>query len=1086
MSSHTRFARRFARAILPTLFVVPLFSYATQAAHAAAATFTRFPSSSATQLAFVAHDDLWVAPRDGGGATRLVQGDGRLAAARFSPDGRWIAYTRRARGGQDVFVVAAAGGMPRRLTFDARRSAAANLVVAWTPDSARIVFLSDRQSVSSKQIQAFSVPVAGGQATRLPLGQAGTLAYAPDGAAIAYTRTFTDLASRKRYTGGQAEDLFVLDVASKRGARITDWKGTDTAPMWWGRQLYFLSDRGPGWRLNLWRYDMDSKAATQVTHFTDYDIDWPALNAGRITFQQGAALWALDVPGERLHKLDVSVPDDGAQTAPRTIAVGRQARATDVTGAVDYALAGSTALLSAHGDIFQVGLADGQARNLTTTPGVAEQHPVAAPDGRLLAYITEDDKAQQLAVRPLAGGPERRLTRFAAGVLYQPRFSPDGRWLLVASAQQELWLVPVDGGAALRIVFDPKGEIRDATFAADGRSIAYSTLRQTGLSALHLYDIATQHDAVLSNTFDGDRLPAFSADGATLYFVSRRHERVLTSDRGDEATLATVASDGIYALDVRQAGTRAAPMDGAYAVPVAGGRIVSLALRGTELFYETRPLDLLAGDDPSGQAQLHALDPRTGQDRIVLRDLDNHVLAPDGRIVLFRRNGQWQVQDAAPGATGQARPVDLAQLTMRVEPRAQWREMFEHAWRLDRDLFFSRVMNGSDWQAVHDAYARLLPLVGSRTDMLYLLQQLQGELATSHAFIGGADADGAAAPLNTPRLGADLVPDPDSGRYRLAQVYRGDPTRARFRSPLNAPDTGVRIDAGTYLLGIDGVDLRVPQDPDSLLAGKGAEITLTVADTPGGAPRTVKVRTVRDDTELRLHAWIAANRARVAARSGNRVGYLFVSDFASLGAEDLLRQLQGQLDKDGLVIDVRWNGGGFTSQAVLGLLRRVHAGVFVNRNGALEPLPLFVAPRAMAVVTNEASASDGDQFPYFFRAYGLGPVVGQRTWGGVQGIKGLAPLMDGIGITIPKDSLASTDGHWLIENEGVAPDIAVAPQADDLLDGNDRALDTAVDTVLGKIARAPAESLRAPPALPAYPAGGDIAPDSFATGLRRN
>jgi tricorn protease len=1069
---------RFPRTGLSAFLALHL---AAGAAGAASPTLIRFPSSSATQVAFVAHSDLWVAPRDGGDAVRLVKSDGQLAAARFSPDGRWIAYTRRARGGQDAYVVAAGGGQPRRLTFDARPGPAANLVVAWTPDSQRVVFLSDRRSVSYKQIQAFSVSIEGGLATRLPLGQSGTLAYSPDGAAIAYTRTFTDLASRKRYTGGQAEDLFLYDVATRRGSRITDWKGTDTAPMWSGRQLYFLSDRGPGWRLNLWRYDSDSRTFAQVTRFTDFDIDAPALNAGRITFQQGGRLWALDLPGERLHALDVDVPDDGAQTAPRTVAVGRQARAADVTGAVDYAVAGSSALLGAHGDIFRVSLSGVEAVNLTATPGVDEQHPAASADGRLVAYVTEDEQAQQLAVRPLAGGPERRLTHFATGVLYQPRFSPDGRWLAVASAQHDLWLVPVDGGAPRRVAHDPKEEMRDVAFAPDSGRLAYSTMRPTGLSALHLYEIAQGRDTVLSTALDGDRLPAFSADGKTLYFVSRRHERILTSDRGDEATLATIASDGIYALRLGQAGART---DGAYALPVPGGRIVSLETRGDALFYETRAPDLLAGQDPAAQAQLHAFDPGSAQERIVLQDLDGHVLAPDGRTVLFRRAGRWLVQDTLPGAPGQARPLELTSLSARVEPHAQWREMFEHAWRLDRDLFFSRVMNGSDWQAVHDAYARLVPLVGSRADMLYLLGQLQGELATSHAFVGGADADDQEAPLVTPRLGADFALSPGASAYFLAQAYPGDPTRARFRSPLNAPEADVRIGAGTYVMAIDGAPLRAPVDPDMLMVGKSGKVTLTVADAADATPRLVDVNPVRDDVQLRLHAWIAANRARVAAQSGGRVGYVFLSNFVGSGAEDLFRQLQGQLDKEGLVIDVRWNSGGFTSQAVLGLLRRIHAGLFVNREGAIEALPLFVAPRAMAVVTNEESASDGDQFPYFFRAYGLGPIVGQRTWGGVQGIKGPWPLMDESSMTIPKDSLASPDGHWLIENAGVEPDVAVAPQADDLLDGIDRSLDTAVDVVLRRIAAAPADPLVAPPPLPAYPAAGDITPASFATGLR--
>lgn len=464
----------------------------------------------------------------------------------------------------------------------------------------------------------------------------------------------------------------------------------------------------------------------------------------------------------------------------------------------------------------------------------------------------------------------------------------------------------------------------------------------------------------------------------------------------------------------------------------------------------------------------------------MLQDLNNHVMAYDGRRVLFRRGGQWLIQATIEGAPP-PQPVGVAALSTQVVPRAEWREMFEHAWRLDRDLFFSRVMNGSDWQAVHDAYGRLAPFVGSRADMVYLIEQLQGELATSHAFVVGTDADSIDAPSLTSRLGADFALDPVSGMYYFAQTYLGDPTRARFRSPLNAPDHHVRIDAAMFVLAINGIELRAPVDPDGLLAGVNGEVTLTVAAALNGEAHTVKVNPVRDDTGLRLHAWIDANRDHVAALSKGRIGYVFLSDFVGTGAEDLFRQLQGQLEKDGLVVDVRWNSGGFTSQAVLGLLRRIHAGLFVNREGQIEPLPLFTAPRAMAVVTNEQTFSDGDQFAYFFRAYGLGPIVGQRTRGGVQGIKGPWPLMDEIRITIPKDSLASVDGHWLIENAGVEPDIAITPQADDLLDGRDRSLDAAVEAVMRNIEATPSNRLHAPPALPAYPTEGDIAPGSFAT-----
>ena len=1044
-----------------------------------AAPLMRFPTASARSVAFVARGGLWIAPRDGGRATPLVR-DGDVSAARFSPDGKWIAYTMRHAGGQDAYVVPAAGGAPRRLTYDARPRQEDNLVSGWTADGARVVVLSHRGAVA-RVLHAFTVPLAGGPARLLPLGEVGLVSFAQDGRTVAFTRTFTNFAARKRYLGGQAQDIFTYDLVSRRLTRLTDWRGTDTAPMWAGRRIYFLSDRGAGLRANIWCTELDTRITRQVTHFSDYDIDWPSIGGGRIIFQQGGRLWALDLPSERLHPLEIEAPDDGALTRPRTQDVSRQARATDVTGGVDYALSptGDAALVSAHGDIFRIA-ADGGARDLTSTPAVDEEHPSWSPDGRTLAYVTEADGAQQLAVRAAAGGPERRLTHFASGVLYTPRWSPDGRGLAVADAEHGLWWVRLAGGAPRLVARDPAAEIRDSAFSPDGEWLAYSTQRTTGVRALHMQALASGRDVVLSSPMDSDRLPAFSADGRTLYFVSARHELPFISDRDDEASLSTLKSDGVYAAPLATGSGRDAALDlagamaRATALPVTPARIVSLEARGPRLVFETRPPALIDGELPGEAAALHMLDTTTGADAARLPGLDDHALSADGRRVLYRRAGDWRLADLTTGADA---PFKLQGLSAPVNPRAEWPEIFEHAWRLDRDLFFSRVMNGDDWAAVHAAYARLAPLLGSRQDLLYLLQELQGELGTSHAFIGGLDADDARPTVRTPQLGADLALDPASGRYRLARIYRGDPTRERFRSSLGAPGLDVR--QGDYLLAVNGRDLRAPTDPDALLAGAQGDVTLTIAARPDAPGRSVRVRPLADDQQLRQHDWVEANRARVAALSGGRVGYVFVADFDALGSEDLVRQLQPQLDKQGLVFDVRWNHGGFTSQAVLNLLKRLRAGSFVNREGALAPLPLFTAPRAMALIANADTASDGDQFAYFFRKEGLGPVVGQRTWGGVQGIKGPWPLMDGTVITIPKDSLASPDGHWLIENVGAAPDIAVDPEADEDVTGRDRLLETAVRAVTGALARTPPPAIRAPTPLPAYPSEGVVPGASF-------
>lgn len=1033
----------------------------------------RFPSSSAEQVAFVARGDLWIAPKDGGKASRLTEGGDGIVAAKLSPDGKWVAYSQQTGGRRDVYVVQAAGGTPRRLTFDGRASPAGNLVVAWGLGSDQVVFLSDRESVSSKQIQAFIVPIAGGLAAKLPMDQAGSLAFSPDGSSIAYTRTFTSLAARKRYVGGQAEDIYVYETAKKALRRITDWKGTDTAPMWDGRNLYFLSDRGPGFRMNLWRYSFDTERFEQLTHFADFDIDTPSLGGGRITFQQGGRLWAFGLDDAKLRAIAIDVPHDQTRTRVRAVDASALVQTMDVSGVTDFGVSPSTLVASALGELFTYDLASGSSRNLTQTPDAYEQHPALSPNGEWLAYVTHDGHAQQLAVRPSSGGSERALTRFASGVLYRPTFSPDARWLALATAGNELWLVPREKGSPRLVHTSTKREIRDAAFSPDGRWLAYSTTRETGVSAIRLHEISTGKEIGVSSPMESDRLPVFSEDSQTVYFVSRRHERPLTSDRGDEASFATIASDGLYGIRLAQLQKNGSPPS-AFALPVTGGRIVSLHRRANVLYYSQRPTELLNGEDPSSASQLRAYDLARSKDEQVLEEVETVAISDrGGPAVIGRGSNLYTVDLGIPNPS--AHQLDLEGFKVNVEPRKSWSSSFNYAWMLDRDLFFSPSMNGSDWSQVRARYRKFLPLLGSQDDFNYLMRQMQGELATSHAFVAESTVGTVQQPP-TGKLGADFALDEESGRYYLRTVLKGDPSRAKFRSPLFSPATGVDVQPGTFVLAIDGQPLKAPAVPDELLVGKTGTVVLTVANQAGGQSKDVSVTPLINDYNLRLYDWIRANRERVSELSDGKLGYVFLSDFADAGSEDFVRQFQGQLDKQGLIFDVRWNRGGFTSQAILSILRRVHAGLFVNRQGGIEPLPLFVAPRAMAVLTNEHSASDGDQFPYYFRQYGLGPLIGQRTWGGVQGIKGFMPLMDGTRITIPKDSLASTSGHWLIENEGVSPDIEIVPSVKDFDPESDRHLETAVAELLKRAAPA---GLTAPAPLPAYPQGGDVPPAAF-------
>ncbi len=1086
---------------IAALFAVCMIAVAAPARARAsdpAAPFMRYPTASDRQVAFVAHGELWTAPLSGGTASRLTHDPGDVFFPRFSPDGRWIAFTARRAGGSDIYVMPAAGGQERRLTFRASRSVGDAEIVAWLPDSSGIVFLSSGQSPSSKIVRAFCVPVGGGWPQPLPLDHAGLLSFGPGGHVIVYNRIFRNAALPKRYLGGQHETLATYDFDIRRLTPITDWKGTDTAPMWFRRTIYFLSDRGPGFRANIWAYDTVSKSVRPVTHFGDFDVDAPSLGGRSIVFQQGGGLYALDLPKETLRQLAVAVPDDGARTAPRTVPAAAAARLVDPMHGIDDALSpdGAELAVSAWGDLFGL-RADGTWRNLTATPGADEDHPSWSPDGRQIAFETDAGGEQQLAVRPVAGGAERVLTHFPSGVLYTPVWSPDGTRLLVPTAAHELWLVPAGGGPARRIAQDAAAEIRDGVFSPDGQWVAYSTLRSSRQRAIHLQSLASGQDTVVSSPMESDRLPCFSANGRVLFFVSQRHEQPLVSDRDEESIIATLNSDGLYAatLDPADPSPLAPPRPGApaplhaelpglmaraVALPVEPSVIASLEVRGDRLFYETRPPQLIDGDLPGQVGRLHVLELATGSDRVIASGLDGHSLAAGGGAVAIRRDGAWRIAGTGPDPGPEAR-LDADGLRVRVDPRSAWQEMFRAAWRLDRDVFFSRAMNGTDWAAVRDAYAALLPRVGSEEDFLYLLGQMQGELASSHTFLLPGPGLDARPPVRTGLLGVDYALDAASGRYRLGRILTGDNSRAPFRSPLTEP--GLGLHDGDWLLAVNGRELRAPDTPDALLAGSARQASITVASALHGARRTLQVAPLEDETTLRGVDRTACNRARVDRLSNGRVGYVALGDFVGTGWGEFVRQFYPQAGRDALIIDVRWNHGGFTSQAVLAVLRRSLAGVFVNRERAVSPLPVTVPPRDMVTLLNWGSGSDGDQFPYYFRQYGLGPLVGTRSWGGVQGINAPWQLMDGTALTIPKDALAAPAGRWIIENTGVAPDTVVDDRPDEGVTGGDVQLDTAVRVALARLPAHRPEQGMAPPELPAYPAAGDVPGASFA-GLR--
>jgi tricorn protease len=1131
--------------LLPAILLVLVPLTATRAA------LPRFPQPFGDRIVFVANGNLWSVPKSGGTAVRLTSAPGQDMVPRVSPDGKWIAYTEASNAGTDIWVIPAAGGAAQRLTFHPTtepgtggRHGPDNMVVTWTPDSRNVVYLSKRDQWNSWIQNLYEVPVTGGLPTSMPIDSAvGLVSFGPDGHTIAYNRIFRNFRTWKRYNGGLAQQLFTYDFDTRELKQLTNWSGTNTSPMWHGDRIYYLSDQDANRRANIWVLDTGTKHTREVTHFTDYDIDFPALGGDAIAFQQGGKLYRLDLPNEHLEEVPCLVPDDALRTRPHVADVKSAIRATDPAEQVDYALApnGKRTLFSARGDIFSVPTENGATRNLTGTQSIDEDHPAWSPDGRTIAYTTDAGGRQEIAIRPAEGGAERILTSFAEGYFYGPIFSPDGKTLAFSDGAHRLWIVGTDGGTPKQVAQDKFAEIHDQAFSPDGRWLALSLTALGRRRDLALYEIATGKLTRLGDGTEIDSNPAWSSDGKYLYFTSSRHENPVGSDV--EFDFAILKSAGIYAIALaRDAASPVAPksdegsgasydsssaqpdeskheqetkpgkheekkktddsapepagpvklgpiqpvridFDGlmarAVALPIDAANITQLDLRGQRIFYLIQPLGLIDGMLSGEKSELRFYDLKARKSSLVTEDVDSYSLSRDGLRVLIRHEKDYTVlatkADAAKD-TETKKPLKLDHLRELVDPKQEWLEMFENAWRLERDLFYSPPMNGVDWKAVHDRYRSLLPLAGSREDLNYLIGQMIGEISNSHTYVGGGDDGDATPQAHSALLGVDWALDVASGRYRFATIFPGDNTRSDYRSPLAQP--GLNVKTGDYLLAVNGAELKAPADPDSLLQLADADTTveLSIADRPDGARRQVVVTPVAKELSLRESAWIAHNRDVVDKLSGGRVGYVYMSDMEQLGLQQFVRQFYAQLGKQALIMDDRWNGGGFIAPFAVERLRRMLVTLATNRESGIATEPLEVLNGPKVALLNHWSASDGDIFPYLFHLYGLGKLVGTRSWGGVRGIRGNWQLLDGGYITIPEDALYTLDSQWALENHGVEPDVEVENMPADLLAGHDAQLQAAVDLMLKAIAGKPAGLPQPPPWLPAYPPNGIVPP----------
>jgi tricorn protease len=1050
------------------------------AAAAGEARLLRFPAIHGDQLVFTYAGDLYTVGARGGVARRLTSHDGYEMFPRFSPDGRWIAFTGQYDGSTEVYVIPAGGGEPRRLTHTATierddvsdRMGPNNIVLTWR-DHETVVYRSRRMQWNAFKGELTLAKLTGGVPETLPLPRGGWCSFSPDGRQLAYNRVFREFRTWKRYRGGQADDLWLYDFETMQTTRLTDDPAQDIFPMWRGERIYFVSERDANRQANLFVLDLKTRQTRQLTHFTEFAVKFPSLGDEAIVFENGGYIHRFNLGSESVEQVPIEIRDD--------LAVGRGGL-RDVsrdTTTWDVAPDGSRAVFGARGDVFTVPAKHGPTRNLTRTPGVHERNAVWSPDGRWIAYVSDQSGEDEIWIRPQDGtGEPQQLTSGADTYKYELAWSPDAKRIAWTDKKNRLQFVEVESKALTLAAQSEAWEIRDFAWSPDSQWLAYVKPEVRRFPNIHLYSLADQTTVRVTDGWFDVSEPAFSSDGKYLFFVSERSfnptygatewNHVYTDMQ--RLYLVTLARDTASPLapksdevklpeekpkdtppDVKaRPGAEAAKDDGESKSEKSAEESKDAVGKPTEKKDDKK---VVVKVDAEGLAQRIAVLPPAAstygglasagdklyylrKGKLCLFELDKeketelgevagYRLSADRKKMLLKAGNDFAIVDPPTAKLDLAeKKLSLADLKVTLDRPAEWAQIFHECWRQMRDFFYAPNLHGVDWPAMRARYEPLLAHVRHRGDLTYVIGEMIGELNAGHAYVGGGDLP---KPERVPLglLGARISRDA-SGFYRIDRILPGHNWDPKYRSPLT--EIGVNVKAGEFILAVNGRSTKEMPDLYAALVGTaGKQVRLTVnAEPKEEGVREVTVIPTDNEQPLYYLDWVLKNIETVEKETKGRVGYVHVPDMGVPGLNEFAKFYYPQLHKEALILDCRGNGGGNVSPMIAERLRREPVFWTIARNGAVnvDPAGQVLGPKVLLL--DQHSASDGDIIGYRFRKHRLGPIIGQRSWGGVVGIRGTLPLLDGGYLNRPEFSRFDLEAReWVMEGVGVEPDIEV-------------------------------------------------------------